>query len=139
MGSGSCFELGSILRSEVLAPARQRRSEFGVSRRWHRLASGWPLEAASGTLERGVVVIWPPCETRHALKSGRGLRSKTIALPLQNGLPVKPNPWSVHGYSVGSIWSLAPVAQWIERRPPEPKVAGSNPVRRAKQHRALDT
>ncbi len=25
----------------------------------------------------------------------------------------------------------APVAQWIERRPPEPKVAGSNPVRRA--------
>ncbi len=26
---------------------------------------------------------------------------------------------------------MAPVAQWIERRPPEPKVAGSNPVRRA--------
>ncbi len=26
----------------------------------------------------------------------------------------------------------APVAQWIERRPPEPKVAGSNPVGRAK-------
>ena len=25
----------------------------------------------------------------------------------------------------------APVAQWIERRPPEPKVAGSNPVGRA--------
>ncbi len=29
------------------------------------------------------------------------------------------------------IGPRAPVAQWIERRPPEPKVAGSNPVRRA--------
>ena len=35
--------------------------------------------------------------------------------------------------SVGSFALLAPVAQWIERRPPEPKVAGSNPVRRASQ------
>ncbi len=29
------------------------------------------------------------------------------------------------------IETRAPVAQWIERRPPEPKVAGSNPVGRA--------
>ena len=29
------------------------------------------------------------------------------------------------------IGARAPVAQWIERRPPEPKVAGSNPVGRA--------
>lgn len=32
---------------------------------------------------------------------------------------------------VGIIAVRAPVAQWIERRPPEPKVAGSNPVGRA--------
>jgi hypothetical protein len=31
----------------------------------------------------------------------------------------------------GIIALRAPVAQWIERRPPEPKVAGSNPVGRA--------
>src|SRR5437867_2993860 len=31
----------------------------------------------------------------------------------------------------GIIAVRAPVAQWIERRPPEPKVAGSNPVGRA--------
>ena len=31
----------------------------------------------------------------------------------------------------GIIRVRAPVAQWIERRPPEPKVAGSNPVGRA--------
>ena len=31
----------------------------------------------------------------------------------------------------GIIGTRAPVAQWIERRPPEPKVAGSNPVGRA--------
>jgi hypothetical protein len=30
------------------------------------------------------------------------------------------------------IGPRAPVAQWIERRPPEPKVAGSNPVGRAR-------
>src|SRR6266508_790278 len=30
-----------------------------------------------------------------------------------------------------SVRARAPVAQWIERRPPEPKVAGSNPVGRA--------
>ena len=33
--------------------------------------------------------------------------------------------------SAGIMWPRAPVAQWIERRPPEPKVAGSNPVGRA--------
>src|SRR3954468_13247508 len=33
--------------------------------------------------------------------------------------------------SAGIIRGRAPVAQWIERRPPEPKVAGSNPVGRA--------
>jgi hypothetical protein len=33
--------------------------------------------------------------------------------------------------SAGIIVLRAPVAQWIERRPPEPKVAGSNPVGRA--------
>jgi hypothetical protein len=33
--------------------------------------------------------------------------------------------------STGKIDDRAPVAQWIERRPPEPKVAGSNPVGRA--------
>jgi hypothetical protein len=31
----------------------------------------------------------------------------------------------------------APVAQWIERRPPEPKVAGSNPVGRASTNAEL--
>ena len=34
------------------------------------------------------------------------------------------------------IVARAPVAQWIERRPPEPKVAGSNPVGRAIDFRA---
>src|SRR4029079_9003615 len=34
--------------------------------------------------------------------------------------------------ALGAIIAVhAPVAQWIERRPPEPKVAGSNPVGRA--------
>src|SRR5436190_7620886 len=41
----------------------------------------------------------------------------------------------VHGESVGARpclhWSRAPVAQWIERRPPEAEVAGSNPAGRA--------
>ena len=37
----------------------------------------------------------------------------------------------VHARSTGIIAVRAPVAQWIERRPPEPKVAGSNPVGRA--------
>ena len=31
----------------------------------------------------------------------------------------------------GLDWPQAPVAQWIERRPPEPEVTGSNPVGRA--------
>ena len=31
----------------------------------------------------------------------------------------------------------APVAQWIEHRPPEPKVAGSNPVGRATSREML--
>ena len=35
------------------------------------------------------------------------------------------------GWRPGRREISAPVAQWIERRPPEPKVAGSNPVRRA--------
>jgi hypothetical protein len=37
----------------------------------------------------------------------------------------------VHESPARDRTKLAPVAQWIERRPPEPKVAGSNPVRRA--------
>src|SRR4051812_10102540 len=38
---------------------------------------------------------------------------------------------NVETRSAGIIAVRAPVAQWIERRPPEPKVAGSNPVGRA--------
>jgi hypothetical protein len=40
----------------------------------------------------------------------------------------------VYPRSPGIIAVRAPVAQWIERRPPEPKVAGSNPVGRARTH-----
>ena len=41
----------------------------------------------------------------------------------------------LRGDGCGSIIrGHAPVAQWIERRPPEPKVAGSNPVGRARTH-----
>jgi hypothetical protein len=47
-------------------------------------------------------------------RSGRGIE--------REGLP---------DLELGMIAVRAPVAQWIERRPPEPKVAGSNPVGRA--------
>src|SRR5437762_318517 len=43
---------------------------------------------------------------------------------------VKPEA-KVYPRPAGIIAVRAPVAQWIERRPPEPKVAGSNPVGRA--------
>src|SRR5256885_2282015 len=38
-----------------------------------------------------------------------------------------------------SSTARAPVAQWIERRPPEPKVAGSNPVGRASSSLVAET
>ena len=52
--------------------------------------------------------------------------------------PAEPGTGRVHSRLIderalpGIIRVRAPVAQWIERRPPEPKVAGSNPVGRAK-------
>ena len=33
----------------------------------------------------------------------------------------------------------APVAQWIEHRPPEPRVGGSNPLRREQKERAVSS
>ena len=40
-------------------------------------------------------------------------------------------PVSLRGQDAGTVTPRAPVAQWIERLPPEQKVAGSNPVRGA--------
>ena len=61
---------------------------------------------------------------------------------LVGGHLARGKPWSRHSKqkpkvyprSAGIIAARAPVAQWIERRPPEPKVAGSNPVGRARTH-----
>ncbi len=36
---------------------------------------------------------------------------------------------SIQSPNAGTVTPRAPVAQWIERLPPEQKVAGSNPVR----------
>ena len=38
-------------------------------------------------------------------------------------------PVSLRDRDAGTVTPRAPVAQWIERLPPEQKVAGSNPVR----------
>ena len=51
--------------------------------------------------------------------------------PSSEGPSPCPRGGSARGRVSSNAVHHAPVAQWIERRPPEPKVAGSNPVRRA--------
>src|SRR5436309_9766353 len=74
-----------------------------------------PPRVANDASRRVDVRCWP----RRPCLSGR------LCRPSNQTPKLLPND---NGYDRG----LAPVAQWIERRPPEPKVAGSNPVGRAR-------
>jgi hypothetical protein len=44
-------------------------------------------------------------------------------------------PGGKHGHRALNCWRFAPVAQGIEQRFPKPRVGGSNPSRRAPEHR----
>jgi hypothetical protein len=74
---------------------------------------------------------------RGAWSPGRTLLDRTSG-PTRSGRDREPGPRARRQGSIrvpaGIIGARAPVAQWIERRPPEPKVAGSNPVGRATAH-----
>jgi hypothetical protein len=64
-------------------------------------------------------------------RSGSRCRTGPVRTRPSGSRAVQTGKWTLSGRSAAIIAVRAPVAQWIERRPPEPKVAGSNPVGRA--------
>jgi hypothetical protein len=101
------------------SPASRRRPER-VTSRWRR------CDRALGRR-----IEWQPLDLLLGAASRRSAcRTHDGVLPHgpPTGHPEAPSA------QAGIIGPRAPVAQWIERRPPEPKVAGSNPVGRARTH-----
>src|SRR5512136_2623654 len=76
--------------------------------------------------------------TRRPVSTGRtftGTATKRfLREPLRTFSGTGRRPPAILGLPAAERRVRAPVAQWIERRPPEPKVAGSNPVGRATAH-----
>ena len=99
--------------------ARARRRPRARPRPQRRSPTGIATVLKDLTARRGSAPSAPPWTRGDGGDSDRGRGSVSVCGP-----------------RTGKVRSRAPVAQWIERLPPEQKAAGSNPVRGTKIGRA---